>query len=271
VLVEKPLANSIADAHAINRVADAASKLVMVSQNYRYKRSAQTVQKLLRQGFLGDIGSIEIVFQQAPQWVTDKGLHGFHGVGGYDGYRLIEDMSVHHFDLLRAVTGLEPVSVFARSTNPSWSWLAADGLVHASIELDNGALCHYTGSWVTQGVPTGYEGDWTIECERGQIVWSGNQVTVRPTEIYNQLYHRGLLRRNGYSEAELVDMDLEDRWWVLREFAACVKERRVPEASGVDNLGTLALTLGTAESAASGQAIDLRAYQADSTPAGSRA
>ena len=64
--------------------------------------------------------------------------------------------------------------------------------------------------------------------------------SVRPTEMYDQLYHDGLLRRNGYSVAELVAMDREDRWFVLGEFAACVAERRAPASSGRDNLGTIA-------------------------------
>jgi predicted dehydrogenase len=256
VLVEKPLANTIEDAKAMNEAARQAGAILMVSQNYRYRRSAQTVRALLEEQFLGRIGYIEINFQQAPHWLTEHGYQGFQGMGGYDRYRLIEDMSVHHFDLLRAVTGLEPVSVFARSSNPPWTWFAADAVVHASIEMTNGVLAHYSGSWVTQGEETGYEGDWHIECEHGQIHWTGNEVFVRPSEIYDQLYHKGLLRRRGgYSVAELVDMDREDRWYILAEFASCVTERRTPACSGVDNVATIALTLGVAESARAGAVV----------------
>jgi predicted dehydrogenase len=261
VLVEKPLAVTLDETRAMIAAAEEADRLLMVSQNYRFRRSAMTARQLLTDGFLGEVGYVQINFQQHPHWITEEGHHGFEGVPGFAKYRLLNDVSVHHFDLLRWITGLEPAKVFARGGNPPWSWYAGDAVIHATIEMSNGALASYLASWVTQGEETGFDGSWVVECERGQLIWTGNAITVRPTAPIDQLHHKGLLRRDGgYSEAELIDMDEEDRWYLLKDFARCVLSGEQPASSGADNLGTMGLTVGTMESIRTGADVDIRPW-----------
>jgi predicted dehydrogenase len=50
-------------------------------------------------------------------------------------------------------------------------------------------------------------------------------------------------------QVELIAMEAEERWATLAELADAIHERREPEASGRDNLRSLALVLGAVESA----------------------
>jgi predicted dehydrogenase len=257
VLVEKPLAAALDEAQEMRDVAGAEDRILMVSQNYRYHRGAQTVMSLLADGFLGEVASMEVTFREPSSFPTREGIYAFGGRKGYTGYSLVEDMSVHHFDLMRAVTGAEPTRVYARSSNPVWSWCADDAIVGAVIEMSNGALVHYSANWLSHGPQTAYAADWIIECERGQIEWSADTIRVRPSIAGERLYHRGLVYRDGVQHAELVDMDVEDRDFTLREFRSCIVEGMAPTTSADDNMRTLALTLGVVESAKSGVAVDL--------------
>ena len=73
--------------------------------------------EFMEKGFVGEIGSVFINFQKAPH---------------FTGFRtemfepLIQDMSIHHFDQIRGILGLNPVRIKAHSWNTSWSWFKGD-------------------------------------------------------------------------------------------------------------------------------------------------
>jgi predicted dehydrogenase len=55
VLVEKPLATSLDDARALVAAAETAGRILMVSQNYRYRRPALAVREAIRGNLIGDL------------------------------------------------------------------------------------------------------------------------------------------------------------------------------------------------------------------------
>jgi predicted dehydrogenase len=62
--------------------------------------------------------------------------------------------------------------------------------------------------------------------------------------------------RGGKPKTRLLRrMGLIDRWATLAEFASAVRERREPQCSGRDNLGTLAIAAAAVESAARGATV----------------
>jgi len=139
-LVEKPLADDSAAGQAMVEAAETSGVTLMVNQNYRYRRAATTVRRLIERGIIGEIGSVVINFQKAARF------------GG--GFReemdhpLVLDMAIHHFDQLRSF-GFEPVEVAARSWNPAWSWFKGDACANAVFRSTTGATAVYTGSWVS--------------------------------------------------------------------------------------------------------------------------
>ena len=247
VLIEKPLADTMGDAQEIVSQARRAGKTLMVSQNYRYRAAARIVAHLLRQGWLGAVGAVTLEYRKAPLFARPPVPHG------YSGFRMIEDLSIHHFDQLRGVLGLEPQSVFSQARNPAWSWFAAPSVVNAVIEMEGGALVDYFASWISRGRQTTWDGSWCIDCAHGVIEWADNRVRVRPEEVYYTVDLPGFTERNGWMEAEFHPSERDARDYILDEFARCLDDGRVPETDGQDNLRSLALAFAAAGSVRAGE------------------
>lgn len=249
VLVEKPLADTMKNAMDMVEKAEKESRKLMVSQNYRFKRAPRTVKKILESGILGEVGYVNINFHKAPHFIQPDIPYG------YKHYKFIEDMTIHHFDLLMYLLGSDPQTVYATSWNPNWSWFASEPCTTAIIEFENGVFVTYCGSWVSQGLETTWDGDWRIECTKGELHWAQNRVAIKPKEI---VYIKDMFERAGRLEVSMLPMDLEDRGYSLYEFYKAIEEDRKPEVDARDNLKTLALTFGIRMASEKNKKIDLR-------------
>ncbi len=260
VLIEKPLADTMEEAHEVVRRARLADRLLMVAQNYRYRPGAQTVAALLRQGWLGAISSVTIEYRKAPQFVRPPTPHG------YTGFRMIEDMTVHHLDQMRGVLQEEPATVYGQARNPEWSWFAYPPIVTSVIEMESGAVVHYFASWVSRGRETSWDGTWVIDCEGGQIEWAHNRVRVKPVEVYYTVELEGFADRDGWMDAQgwmessFESGKLAGREYILESFAKSIDTGTEPETSGADNLRSLAPAFALADSVRTGQPTAVSDY-----------
>jgi predicted dehydrogenase len=234
-LVEKPLSDTIGDAKRMIGAAREAGRKLMVNQNYRFRRAPRTVKKLIADGLVGEIGSVFIAFQKAA-----------HFGGGFReqmAHPLILDMAIHHFDQLRGTIGFEPVEVAARSWNPKWSWFSGDASASATFRSASGAVAVYSGSWVSQGWQTTWDGDWRIQGSEGEIHWSDNSISLSPKSVFTSVFASGAREAHGRLNFDLLPMAAEDRLATLAAFHDAVSNNEEPETSGVDNLRTLATVL----------------------------
>lgn len=243
-VIEKPFAQTLAEARAIVSAAEDAQRTLMVSQTFRFRRGARTVQRLVREGAIGKIGAVYgRKFKAMPDFTGNFRATMPHP--------LIVDAYIHHFDLVRGILGLEPVRVRSHTFNPSWSWFKGDANANVDFETADGAYISISGSWVSRGGPeinTAIDGSWDIQGERGAIQWNHNYVRYIPTDFMEVVYHKGALERQGQVlEVPLVSLELEERAGVLAEFAQAIEEGRKPEADGSDNVKTLAMVLGAVE------------------------
>lgn len=252
-LIEKPLADSIGSACNIAEEAESAGLQAMVSQNYRFKRAPQTVRRLIQEGTVGKVEHVQIDFQKDPP---------------FTGFRLemeeplITDMAVHHLDQIRGIIGLEPVALRARSWNPSWSRFEGNPCCLIELKTEQGAEIVYTGSWVSHGRHTTWDGTWDIQGDRGGLLWAENRVDVRFASLFDTVFMPGALERTGIMEVELDKLDFEERAGTLAELATSVESGRLAETNARDNLKSLALVLAAVESAkAGGEEIDLKRFQ----------
>jgi predicted dehydrogenase len=222
----------------------------MVSQQYRHRAGARTVQRLIGEGAVGRIGAVYISFFQDPpppgfQFAMDEPL--------------LVDMAVHHFDLIRGILGIEPATVLARSSNPSWSALGGNASATVVLETADGVPVTYTGSWAPRGRTTGWDGIWEIHGEEGSIRWQGDSVVLGPLEWppLAKLMRRALGREWRGRRIDAAAVSEADRLGSLAEFSSAIREQREPETSARDNLRSLALTLAAVESARRGGAVDV--------------
>jgi predicted dehydrogenase len=247
-IVEKPLSLLMEEVRRMVSTADKVGKNLMVSQNYRFKRAPQTIKSFLERDVIGEVGSVFVNFQKAPQ------LTGFRTEIDEP---LITDMSIHHFDQMRNVLGTDADWVLAHSWNTDWSRFRGNAVASVVFGMKNGTTVAYTGNWVSQGCETPWDGDWYIECSGGELRWTRNEVAFRTTNLLQEVYTKGALERGGELTLDLVDMAEEDRWACLGELAASIHENREPVTSGRDNMGSLAMVIGACTSIAERRPVSM--------------
>jgi predicted dehydrogenase len=247
VLVEKPFAPSLAEARRAVEAAEARGVVLMVSQNYRFFPAPRAVAKLIAGGELGPVGAVAVDFRR----------HVGAGSPRHSALAnpLLVDMAIHHFDLMRMTLGQEPRLVSCQAWNPPWSPFEGDAAAAATVAFDGGAVVSWRGSWVSPGPKTNWGAEWRVECAEGEIDWtsrddrggvSGERATVRPLG--------GRARK-----LDLPEVRPYGRAGAVAAFAAAIRTGTEPEASGRDNLGSLALVEAAVASAATGRAVPVEA------------
>jgi predicted dehydrogenase len=246
VLCEKPFGPSADEARTAVDAADAAGLILAVSQNYRFYPATAEVARIARSGELGALSRIAVDFRK---WANDypREGHAHYAIR----HPLLLDMSIHHFDLLRWVTGLEPVSARAVAWNPSFSNFGDPSTAAATLHLEGGVVVDYRGSWTSTDTQTAWSGDWTMEFEHGAVHWHARD--DRGAESDSVV----IIPRGGKAKAlKLAPLAHLDRLGATAEFARAVRAGDTPSISARENLGTLALTFGVIDAAESGEVVN---------------
>jgi predicted dehydrogenase len=255
VLVEKPLADTMANARELVARGESAGLTVMVSQNYRFRRGAEHLTRIMAEGWLGPVHFASVQVHKELHFVRPDVQQGFSA------YRFARDAAVHHLDQIRACLGVEVARVYGRSHNPEWSWFKEPPMICGLLDLEGGGVVDFYGSWIARGFKTSFDGDWQVECANGQVRWSGNRIFVRAVEPWLTIQMDGFLEReDGWMEAELPLDVSEDRSRVLEVFHECLLAGREPPTSGRDNLRTAALSFALEDSARDGTPREIASY-----------
>lgn len=240
VLSEKPLADSMEVAQAILDVANANSDLVfMITQDYRYTAQAQTIKRILSSGELGRINAILIEHYKSLNYTTY--LQGLP-------YTLLQDMSIHHFDLLRMFTESEPVDIFARSWTPEAEWANDGGYssVMASFMFPDNIHATYVATWKATGLLSNWNGHWRFNCEHGTLTWRDDVIHVQGDREVGRVSHL-----NEFGDITIVKPDaipFERQAYLLDEFRRATTDPQVKAKTTVqDNFKSIKLVFDVIE------------------------
>jgi predicted dehydrogenase len=251
ILCEKPLATTLQDGFDLVEAADRAERILMVSQNYRYNAPFRAVQRLVTEGGLGELASIRISCRRdtRAQFAPDDFRYSMR-------HPYVLDMSIHHFDLIRAATGRDVRGVYARSWRVPDSPFVHDPAVATLLDLEGGVPVVYEGDWATFGPETSWNGEWEIVGEAGRLLWSGSEEDRGTGEV--------VFERWG-EEARLVeqnDLEFVEREATLQALRAAIERGELPETIAADNVKSLAAMLGCVGSIESGEPVDVAALLA---------
>ncbi len=246
VLIEKPFAPSLQEAHEIVELAAAHGRIAMVSQNYRFYPAAQVAAALVRERTLGPVNTVQVQFRRLANAAPRGTNPHYHIV-----QPLLIDMAIHHFDLMRFVLGQEPISINCHAWNPPWSQFDDPAVAMATICFDGGAVVQYHGNWVSAAPQTFWAGEWLIECADGTIAWTGRNDTTTASDMVRVTAYGKKPRR-----IEMPILPYWDRVGAFAAFAESIRHRE-PVSSARDNIGSLALMLAAVASAQTGQTVQL--------------
>lgn len=163
ILAEKPLADSVALAARYVEMAEQAGVPLMVGLNFRFLPVTQQAMRLMDE----TVGAPEFARFTYERW-RDGWKPNFNKYPLTMDQPMLWEQSIHHFDLMRYVYKSEPVSVFGKTFNPSWSMYRDDANVSALIEFANGVTVNYQGLWQSNWQAPGFQ--WRSECARGVVI-----------------------------------------------------------------------------------------------------
>lgn len=226
VLCEKPIAPTVSTALAMTAAAEAADRLVMISQSRRYFTGFDQLRTIT--AGLGEIGTVSCEFFKAPH---------FGGFRDQMEHPLLVDMAIHTFDATRALLGSNPESVYCETHNPGWSWYAGDASANAIFSFDGGTRFSYTGSWCAPGQQTSWNGRWRVSAEHGTATWDGDGTPV-------------VDRTDGADASGSTADGPEQIAGSLAEFVHCIRTGRTPATAAAGNVLSLAMVEAAVLSAA---------------------
>jgi predicted dehydrogenase len=242
VLCEKPLSVDFAGARAVfEETQRHPGCVVMLNQNYRWRPHTQALRKAIREGSVGRIGHIQY---ECRQQIRRKTVDAWREKMP-DPYLL--DFAIHHFDLLRFLTGDEPVRLMGMSFRPGWSWFEGNTAAAAILTLQNGAVVDYGGTMVSHGLETPQEGLITLIGEDGILHLDGESRVT--------LHGRGEVRT--LPQEPVAGGELGH---AMTEFLDAVRGKRQPETHVTEHIRSLALPLALMESARRGTSVDLTEF-----------
>ncbi len=241
VLSEKPMAESREDCQAMLQAASETGKIYAISQNYRYGAGMATLRAALAKGLIGTIGQVRVEFYKG---------HDFKGGFRHEmDFPVLVDMSIHHFDLLRTLTGSNAVSVTANAWNPPWSNYRGDASCAVLFQMEAGIVALYNASWCSQGSFCDWNGNWLIEGSLGTLSYENG--VVRHYEIEPNYAVR------SERTLPLLEPEQTPQHRVLSDFMHAISLGQQPETSCFDNIKSVNMVFAAVEAAKTGTRIEL--------------
>jgi predicted dehydrogenase len=231
VLCEKPLAQNVAEARKILKVAAAAEKFLMPAMCMRFWPGWSWLKKVMAEKTYGAVRAANFRRVTAkPAW----GKAGTH-VGG-----ALLDLHIHDTDFVNYLFG-RPASVFSTGvpdTNGN-----VDHVV-TQYFYPNGPAVHAEGSWL---LPDGFNMSYVLQCERATIDFdlSRGSEALRLHEAGKKLRTIKLKNADGYGEE-------------IRYFVDCVARGEKPAVvTPQDGLTALEICAAEEKSVRTGAVVKL--------------
>ena len=249
VLVEKPIAITLADADRMIEVSRSSGRTMGVVLQNRYNHPMQALRQAIDAGKLGHLhlGSACVRWYRPQSYYED----GWHGTWAMDGGALM-NQSIHHIDALQWLMG--PVATVNAFTATRAHKMEAEDVGVAVVRFANGALATIEGSTLTW--PQNLEGSVAVFGEHGSVKIGGTALNrIELWKVAGELEQEAELLTSqrvdppsiyGYSHRE-----------VMRDFTHAIQSGTEPGTPGPEARKSLALVLAIYESARLGCEVSL--------------
>lgn len=247
VLSEKPISDKLSEVTEIVQAVNKAGVKMVVIQNYRFTPRMLAFRDVLRSGRLGRLQYLVARFQADYRvfgsWGAKLGLSDFrHEMDD----PLVIDASIHHFDMIRNLTGGDCRTISGIGWNPSWGSFGglSGGLYLCSMDNDTRAL--YEGNLSGAGHQnTWHQEHYRAECESGALSIDDDDVMR--------------LHRAGEPD-EIVPIPktrLYGHQQIIGDFLDWLEGDDPPETVLADNVKSMAMVFAAAETGKMGRTVDV--------------
>ncbi len=248
ILSEKPIADTWEACRDIYAAVTRAGLKMQVVQNYRYYQPMLTLREVLRRG---ELGRINYIF---ARFAKDYRLYGSWGALFRHEIRhsLLIEGAVHHFDMIRNLSGGDCRYLGGWEWNPDWSSSKGEFNALYTMQLTNGVHATYEGSGTAAAQQNNWHDEYyRVECERGSVVVDRDHI-VR--------VHR-LEDGRGLQTEEIVPVPVryQEHSDVIDQFLTWLDGGAAPEATLEDNLKSVAMVFAAIEASATNRMVDVAA------------
>lgn len=227
VITEKPLAMDFEEAKKLLEIKQKyPSQKFMASQNYRWRPHNQAIKNAIQSGMIGEVETVNYEFRQ------QEDLQGYRA--GLE-QPLLQDVCIHHFDLIRFFTGADLKSIYCRSYHPSWSMFKGRPNTDAIMTLDHNIKVTYTGSWAARGNETSWDGNITITGSKGTLTLDADN----NVHFYEFKKDASVVLAAGAEKGVLLEkpkMDLQEIAYGFQMMMDCIEQNTIPETTIEDNI-----------------------------------
>ena len=174
VIIEKPIALSIADADAIIAAGEKAGVVVCANHQNRFNKSIQYIRKALESGRFGKLshGAAHVRWNRGKNYYDQA---PWRGTWAQDGGCLM-NQCIHNIDLLRWMMGDEVEEVMAYTDQLQHPYLEAEDLGLAIVRFSNGAYGLIEGT--TNVYPKNLEETLYLFGEKGTVKAGGTSDNI---------------------------------------------------------------------------------------------
>lgn len=252
LIIEKPVALSLADADAVISRADEKGLKVCVSHQNRFNRSVRKIREALEQDRFGRMyyGTVHV------RWCRDRGYYSgakWRGTWEQDGGALM-NQCIHSIDLLRWMMGDEIDTVTGMTDRLGHPYIEAEDLGMALVKFKNGAYGIIEGT--TDIYPRNLEETLCLFGERGTVRAGGTSLN----RIEEWRFADG--QEDAAHVMESCQEDPPDVYGfghtpLYADMAGAIRDGRQPLVDARAGRRALELVLAVYRSAAQGAAVGL--------------
>lgn len=239
VLIEKPLCDNLEEAKAFLKFMEGRREKAWVSQNYRFRPQLWQMKASFGAQGIGEPCWANVVFRHGVtnEKNSDKTAWMRKDWRKEQTSLLMLEVAIHHFDMLRFISGSNVKNVYARGWNPEWSDINGIGAAFVLLAFENGFKANYSVTEKSIGFPTGYQCDWIMQTDKGAVKWENDE----PNRLAMAIGVDGAL-------SEEFAFPGKDRAGVLHDICSQLQGKNGAVPTVFDNINSLAVSFAVLKS-----------------------
>lgn len=251
VIIEKPMAMSIADANKIIDLAEKKHVKVSACHQNRFNVAVQELRKAVESGRFGKIshGSIHV------RWNRNKGYYDqapWRGTWAQDGGALM-NQCIHGIDLLRWMMGDEVEEVYGATRQQFHDYLEAEDVGMAVVKFKNGAIGTIEGT--TNVYPKNLEETLYVFGENGTVKIGGT--STNNIDVWDFADETEADSKNKGLEEATSNVYGNGHTSLFADVMAAIENDRKPYVDAVAGRNALEMILAIYKSQKTGQPVKL--------------
>ena len=251
VIIEKPMAMSIADANEIVKRSNERNVKVSACHQNRFNIAVQEMRKAVESGRFGKLshGSIHVRWNRNKDYYTQA---SWRGTWAQDGGALM-NQCIHGIDLLRWMMGDEVEEIYGVTRQQFHDYLEAEDIGMALVKFKNGAIATIEGT--TNVFPKNLEETLYLFGEKGTVKLGGK--STNNIDVWDFADESEQDQKNKGLEEETCNVYGNGHTSLFADMIDAIKNDRKPYVDAVAGRNALEMILAIYKSQKTGMPVKL--------------